>query len=106
MGSSSGEVATIRTCRLRLVRIEDGLLVTVADLGRVTHEAAPAEWFAVLEDVDGDLEGSWFTVELWLESAAWRWLLDTRIVTREIADALVEDRLDDLLVAAGVVPVS
>lgn len=97
MGSSSTDPATTTTCRLRLVRLAGAEVETVVDLHRVTHEAPPAEWFEALEDVDVEPGESWFTVELWLESAAARWLRDSRIVTREIADALVEGHLDRLL---------
>lgn len=89
------QLATTRTCRLRLVEIREGEVVDLVDFGRVTHEAPPAEWFEALEDVD--VGEAWFTVELWIESAKWRWLLDSRVVERDVADALLEGELDDRL---------
>lgn len=74
---------------------EEADAIDAVDLGRIRHEVTPAElWSRVeqLDDTDDD-----YLVQAWEEDAVRRVLRDERSVSREIADALVEGKLDELV---------
>lgn len=96
------QATSVEGCRLALCRHDATGEPERIDLGRVSHEAPPREWFDELPDEDVD--GEWLAVELWEENATWRWPLDEWPVPRWVAEALCEGdvELDDRLEAAGV----
>lgn len=68
---------------------------------RIVHEVAPEDlldFVAETEQIDGDTFPR-FELGLWIENEAWRWPLDVIAIPRDLADVLLEGRLDEYLTA-------
>lgn len=69
------------------------------DLGRVVHEVPAPALFDALPERFTDDEVV-LVVELWEETERLRWLRDEREVEAELADVLLDGRLEELLGSA------
>lgn len=81
------------SCRLAVVDVEG----SSRDLGRIVHEVPAVDLFERLPERDTDGDEEYLVVELWEEDERMRWLRDEREVERELADVLIDGRLDELL---------